>query len=396
MTDTSAPSTTETPAAPGEPSPPRGRSVLFYFGGLLLLVGAFVASMTLAATKKHAETVEADARHAELGAGPLVQVAQVEKAPPTRTVTLSGEVTAYRQATLYAKISGYLKMVRVDKGDRVRAGEVLGVMEAPEVEQEVASKQADLAIKKLTDARYNSLAASGIISQQDRERATADVNIASADLSRLNALRGYEVIRAPFDGVVTARHADPGALLQAATSTQGALPLVDVADLTRVRVYVHLAQSEALFVHEADPVLVWTDERPDQKVKATITRFSRDLDTRSRTMLTEIELDNREAGLYPGTFVRVRLELAAAPALAVPEDALAFRGGKTMAARVEGGKAKLVPVELGGTNGKTVRIVDGLREGDTVVLHPGDEVIDGAQIRVAPRPVASTGPPAGK
>src|SRR5262249_9448856 len=153
---------------------------------------------------------------------------------------------------LYAKVSGYLKVVRVEKGDHVKEGELLGVIESPETEHDVASKKADLAVKKLTDKRYKSLAESGIVSEQDRDRAAADVEIAAAELLRVSALRGYELIRAPFAGIITARYADPGALLQAATSSQSALPLVDVTDSARLRIFVYLAQQDALFVHEGD------------------------------------------------------------------------------------------------------------------------------------------------
>src|SRR5262249_42143836 len=194
--------------------------------------------------------------------------------------------------------------VRVDRGDRVEQNEVLGVIEVPEVEQEALPKRADLAMKKLTDSRYRSLAGEGVVSQQDTDRAAADLRIATADLARLEALRGYQVIRAPFAGTITARYADPGALLQAATSTQSALPLARVADLDRVRIDVYLGQKEALRVHVGDPVSVVVDHRA-APFEAKISRFEKELDPRTRTMLTEVELDNREAELYPGTFVHV-------------------------------------------------------------------------------------------
>ena len=351
---------------------------------LLCLLGAMLAgSVLLASNKRRAEAHEASVRAEALRAGPLVEIATVAPAPATRSLTLSGEARAFRQTTLYAKVSGYLKMVRVDKGDRVRDGEVLGVIEAPEVEQQVASKRADLDIKKLTEERYQGLADTGVISQQERDQAQADVRIASADLLALNALRGYEVIRAPFAGVITARYADPGALLQAATSSENALALVDVAEIDRVRIFVYLGQNEALFVHEGDPVSVYTEQFPDKKIAATITRFSRELDTRTRTMLTEIDVDNRAAGFLPGIYVRVDFSIPAPPAMEVPADALVFRNGGAAIAVEAGGRAKFVAIEAGDTDGKFVRVTRGVEAGDRVILHPGDDVADGSPVRVA-------------
>jgi RND family efflux transporter MFP subunit len=365
------------------------RHVVFHAFGLFIVAGAVAASVSLSAAKKRAEASDVSAREAELREGPLVAVASVEKAPPKRTITLPAEVHAYRQATLYAKVSGYLKLVRVDKGERVRSGEVLGVIEAPEVEQQVLSKQADLAIKKLTDARYRMLARNGLVSQQEMERAQADVSIANADLLALQTIRGYQVIRAPFDGVVTARYADPGALLQAATGSQSALPLVDVAELSRVRVQVHLAQTEALFVKDGDPVDVWTDERPNARVHGTVTRRSQSIDAKTRTKLVEVDLENKDGVLFPGTIVRAQLAIDAPDSLRVPADALVVRGGTTSVARVTGGHATFVRVEVVDSDGARVRVHGELEPGATIVLHPGDDVVDGAAVRVAPPPAAA-------
>jgi RND family efflux transporter MFP subunit len=320
----------------------------------------------------------------------LVEVAEARGAPPQRKITLSGEVHAFRESTLFAKVSGYLKLVRVDKGDRVADGEVLGVIEAPEVEEQIASKKADLAIKKLTDARYHDLAPSGVVSQQELDQAKAQVDIANADLATLNALRGYQVIRAPFAGIITARYADPGALLQAATSSQSALPLVRIADIDRVRVFVYLAQIDALRVHEGDPVEVWSDAHPEQHVQASVARFAKELDPRTRTMLTEVELDNREARFYPGVFVRVSLTLADSPSVVVPADAIFFDAGKSKVALAREGKARFVAVDVLETDGKNARLLPGtVDDGDRVILHPGDEVSDGAPVRVGSgRPLA--------
>jgi RND family efflux transporter MFP subunit len=358
---------------------------------LILLVGILGGvAFLLAQGRRRAEAEEARARADEAARGQFVEVAEARRSPPQRKVTLSGEVHAFHESTLFAKVSGYLKLVRVDKGDHVADGEVLGVIEAPEVEQQIASKKADVAIKKLTDARYHGLATAGVVSQQDLDQAKAQVNIATADLAALNALRGYQVIRAPFAGIITARYADPGALLQAATSSQAALPLVRIADIDRVRVFVYLGQGDALRVHEGDPAEVWSDAHPEQHIQASVARFAKELDPRTRTMLTEIELDNRDAHLYPGAYMRVGLTLADIASIVVPADAIFFDAGKSKVALARDGKAHFVAVDMMETDGKNARLLPGtLDEGDRVILHPSDEVSDGAPVRVGSgRPLA--------
>ena len=361
------------------------RGTLLYLVCAIVIGSMSVASLLLASNRRHAEREESNERRKAQERGPLVQVAIAEPAKPTRSVTLTGDVRAFREATLFAKVSGYVKMVNVDKGDPVREGEVLGVIEAPEVEQQVASKRADLDIKKITDDRYKALAQTGVVSQQDRDRAEADVRIANADLLALKALRGYEVIHAPFSGVITGRHADPGALLQAATSSDSALPLVDIADVESLRIFVYVGQSDAVGIHEADRVEITSDDYPGKVIDATITRFSKDLDPRTRTMLTEIDIDNRATRLLPGIFVHVKFDVAQSPGIGIPADALMLRGGASVVARVENGRAKFVTVDAGDSDGQTVRVRSGLNAGDRVVLHPGDDVVDGAQLQVATR-----------
>ncbi len=355
----------------------------FLYGFAVVMVGlAAGGTALLSVLRSRAEADERDARSKEVASGPLVETGVVKQSAPTRDITLSGEVHALKESTLYAKVSGYLQLIHVDKGDRVKGGEILGIVEAPEVEQQAISKRADLAVKRLTESRYQVLEKSGLLSQQDMEQAAANVNIAEADLKQLELLSGYQVIRAPFDGVITARFADPGALLQAATSTQAALALVSIADIDRVRVQAFLAQGDAVFVHEGDPVDVWTSEKPNVHANATVTRMAHELDPRTRTMLTEVEIDNRKTMFYPGSFVRVKLTLTAPPALSVPSDALIESGGKQMVAIVQGDHVRFSAVEVNETDGVDVRVQSGVQGGDVVVRHPSDDVVDGVRVRI--------------
>jgi len=352
-----------------------------------VLAAAGGGALLLSSGRRHAEAKESDDRIAELARGPRVQAGRLTEGRRMRTVTLTAEVHAYRKTTLFAKVSGYLKAIRVEKGDRVREGQVIGVLESPETDNELASKRADLAVKKLADERLKLLGPSGVVSQQERERAEADEAIASSELARLAALQGYQVIRAPFDGIVTARYADPGALLQAATSSQAALPLVDVADVHRVRVQTYLAQEDALAVHEGDAVTLFVEGREGHPIEVKVTRYTRQIDPRTRTMLTEIEVDNQDGALYPGTFVRARFSLGVAPSKSAPAEAIVFQAGRPGVFVVKDGHARLVPVETSDHDGQTVRLVSGdVAPGDLVVLHPGDDVFDGSPVQPVEQP----------
>ncbi len=353
------------------------------FAGFAAVAVAAGGTAALVVARNRSESRERDERREELAKGPIVEVAQVKASPPVRDFTVPAEVHALVESTIYAKVSGYLKLIHVDKGDRVKKDEVLGIIEAPEVSAPATAQRADLAVKKLTESRDQLLVKSGLLSQQDLDQAAANVNISEAALAQLQTLSGYQVIRAPFDGVVTARFADPGALLQAATQSVAALPLVSVANMDRVRVQAFLAQGEALFVHPGDHVTVWAQEKPDVRAEATVTRMAHELDPKTRTMLTEIEIDNTKTGFYPGTVVRVRLSLAMPESLTIPSDALVESGGKYTVAVVQNDHVSFVAVDVVDTNGTETHVRNGLKAGDTIVRHPSDDVVEGVKVRVA-------------
>jgi RND family efflux transporter MFP subunit len=350
------------------------------FGVVALAAGGTAA---LVVARNHAEAKERTERKEALDQGPLVEVGDVKAAAPVRQMTVPGEVHALVESTIYAKVSGYLKLIHVDKGDHVKKDEILGIIEAPEVEAQAASQRADLAVKRLTESRDQLLLTTGLLSQQDLDQAAANVNISDATLRQLETLSGYQVIRAPFDGIITARFADPGALLQAATQSVSALALVSVANIDRVRVQTFLAQAEALFVHEGDHVSVWAQEKPDVKAEATVTRMAKELDAKTRTMLTEIEIDNTKTGFYPGSVIRVRLSIAMPEAVSIASDSIAFNGGKYQVALVRNEHVHYSDVQVLDTNGTDTRISEGVKLGDVVIRHPSDDVVEGVKVRIA-------------
>jgi membrane fusion protein (multidrug efflux system) len=381
------------PAAPAAPAAPHAQSRraawgLYAFGVAAVLSVGLVATRVVR-ERSAAVSVEAARRRQEVSAGTRVVVGRVRSLPAGRTLTLPGEAKPWRQATLFAKISGYVKRMLVDKGDRVREGQVLATLESPDTDQQVLSARAGLATKKLVADRYQKLAPAGVVSQQELDQASGSLQVAQADLARVASLEAYESIRSPFDGVVTARFVDVGALLPAATgSTTGAQPVVEVTDMTKVRVYVYPGQGDAPFVREGMPVKLESDARPGEKIDGSVTRTAHALDARTRTMLIEIDVDNKNGWVLPGVFVRVTMTLDTPPALVVPAEAVFLRDGKPVVAVVEGGRVRFAAIETGDDDGRVVRVLSGLAEGQEVALHVGDEVSDGATVQVvtpAPR-----------
>ena len=301
----------------------------------------------------------------------------------TRLVKLPGDVRPFRQVTLYAKVSGYLRDINVDKGDRVVAGQVLGVVESPETDSQEKSIAASRTDKASVAARYQALVGSGVVSQQDMDKANADLQTASADLARVQALKGYEMIRAPFAGVVTSRYVDAGALLAAATGSTGNVqPLVDVAYIRTVRIYIYIGQTEASYVRQGDVVHITPQGQGAVDVPARITRISRALEPRTRTMLAEIDLDNAKDLFFPGVFVDVALNINLPASIVIPADAVILREGVQQVAVIENNIVRFRTVRVGDNDGHLVRVYHGLAAGDLVGVHLGDDVFDGAKVEI--------------
>lgn len=336
--------------------------------------------------KQMAHAKEAHAREAKLADGPLVKLHTLALSPPERIVQLQGEALPYASTTLYAKVSGFLKDIRVDKGDHVRKGQVMGRLESPEVEQDFQSLKADALQKQDDLKRAESLRKSDLISQQQVEAARTAARMADAKLSSQGALRNYQVLTAPFDGVVTARYADPGALVQnAQNGASGAQPLVTVSKIDRLRVSLYLDQRYAALAKPGLTVTLTSVDRPDAPLAAKVTRTSGALDPRTRTLLTEVEVDNRKGQLLAGAFVNVSLALKVTPRLELPVEALVLKGGQTFVA-VFGSdqKVQMRPVQVGSEDNQRLPVISGLKAGEQVILNPGEYAQDGMKVRPAP------------
>jgi RND family efflux transporter MFP subunit len=327
-------------------------------------------------------------RIAQVKAGPEVRVVAAIRSPGGRSVSLVGEARPYATVTLYAKVSGYIKEIRVDKGDRVKEGQVLAVIESPELDQQYEATLADAKNKRRDAIRAKPLLENGSISIQDADRAETAAQQAEANTEALRIQKDYQIIRAPFPAVVTARFVDPGALVQSAVTSQtAALPIVTLSKTNRIRVYVYLDQRDASLVRVGDAAEISDAARPHIRLVASVSRISGQLDDRTRTLLVEIDVDNSRGLLLAGGFVQVSLALKTQPSVEIPAAALLMKGEKSFVAVVSSGnRVSFRPVVISDSDAKTVRFSSGLEEGENVILNPGWGILDGGEVQ----PVAFT------
>jgi membrane fusion protein, multidrug efflux system len=355
----------------------------FYLGWTGAVAAAFIATAGLVLAREFWIGREAAEREAEQDRGPRVLVQPVQHASTARELRLPAEIHGFDETPVYAKVSGYLKTIRVDKGDRVEQGDVLAILESPELDHEVANARANYEIKALTDRRNRALLRRGVISQQQADQSSADMQQAKASFDSLTAMQAYEVIRAPFSGIITARYVDQGALIpQATTPSSASSPIVAMATLSPLRVYAQLPQSAAPFVKNGDQASIALAEYPGREFKGAVTRHPDALASATRTMLVEVDLDNRDLALLPGMYAQIAVRVAMpAGAPTVPDDALVFRDGKVYVPIVRGGRLHLSEVSLGYDDGQTVQITRGLGGDEMVAMNVGQSAREGEPVQ---------------
>jgi membrane fusion protein (multidrug efflux system) len=347
---------------------------------ILVVVGLTTALVTLHA---HRLNAEAGALGREIEKGPRVLVIRVKQAPRTRSLELPGTVRGFVETSVYAKVSGYLRTMKVDKGDRIKRGQLLATLESPELDHEVANARAAYQLAKLTDERNQSLLHEGVIARQSADESEARVKETAATLQQLVAMNDYKAIRAPFDGVVTARLIDPGALIPQSTAPAAAnVPLLQLATLSPLRIYADVPQSLALFVRDGDPATITVTEYPGRIFEGSVTRHPEALANATRTMLVEVDMPNDDHALLPGMYARMGLRVSAPEGPPqVPDDALIFRDGKPFVPLVRNDHLKLAAVALGYDDGVNVQITKGVETGDMVAINVGQAAHDGAPVR---------------
>ena len=360
--------------------PGRGK---LYVTGLVTVIVAVAGVLLLRFTRAEQTSAEALSRAAALDRGPRVAVVTVARSKPERSISAQAEARAYASVTVYAKISGYLKDIRVDRGDHVQQGQVLAMIESPELDKQYEAALANARDRRSIADRLAPLAQTQAVSEQEAQSALAAADAAEANVGSLAAQKAYEIVRAPFNGTVTARYADPGALLQNATAAQtSARPLVSVSQTDRLRVTAYLDQRDAPFVHVDDPAEITLPEQPGWEGVGRVSRASGELDPKTRTMLVEVDLQNRDGRIVPGSFVRVALRIGIPQGLEAPVEALVLRGKEPFVAVVtEENRVAFRKVRLAGDDGVQVRVLEGLTEGQRVALNIGDSIADGDPVQ---------------
>jgi RND family efflux transporter MFP subunit len=327
-----------------------------------------------------------------------VQVLKPQRRDVAQTLTLPANISPWYQATLYAKVPGYLKWMGFDKGDQVKKGQLLAVIDAPEVEEQYRQAQADYKIKKVTYQRLANVWKENpdVIAKQDVDMAEAAAEAAKHLMESRRTLLDYTKVYAPFSGVITARFADPGSMIQAATgSATQAAPLYTIMDLDIVRVYASVPQEAALLAKPGVKVVLTSRELDPQAFTAAITRTTGALDPATRTLLAEIDLANKDHRLKPGMFVYATFYFREHPnALVIPPSAIASGGPeKTKAVFVvRQGKAYRVPIKTDIDDGVWVEVVGGLTDDDEVVVVGKTGLTDGASVIASPYSLPSGQP----
>ena len=360
---------------------PTGRFFVAGWVGAIALILIATAGLVLARELWIGRQTSELEQQAQLG--PRVMVARASRSPGIRYIKLPTSIHGYIETPIYAKIAGYLKEIKVDKGDRVRTDQVLAILESPELDHQVENARANYQISALTDGRNQQLMSQGVVAQQTADESHAAMLQAKATLNSLIATQAYEVIKAPFDGLVTARYVDPGTLIpQTTTPSGGGTPVVAMATLNPLRVYADMPQASAPFIKNGDAATVTVNEYPGREFKGTVTRHPEALASATRTMLVEVDLQNPDQALYPGMYATTAFVVnVAAGAPRVPDDALIFRDGKAYVPIVRARTLHLAPVTLGYDNGEMVEVTRGIEENDLVALNVGQSAREGEGVQ---------------
>ncbi|MGP9811743.1 efflux RND transporter periplasmic adaptor subunit [Rhodopseudomonas sp. NSM] len=325
----------------------------------------------------------------------------------TNTLDLPGRLEAYSRAPIYARVSGYVKSWSADIGAKVKAGQVIAEVEAPDLDQQLLQARADLASQqasaRLSEATLNrrkTLLASNFVSAQEIDERTADlankkaaVNSGEANVERLEALAGYKKITAPFDGVVTERNTDVGALISAGSSAGPAMFVV--SDIAKLRVYVNVPQTYVPMVRIGAKAVITLPEYPNRSFPATVEASSQAVDVSSGTTRMQLALDNAKGELMPGGYANVKLGLVRdGVSLHIPASALMFnRSGLRVAVVGPDDRVQLKTVTIARDLGREIELASGLSPDDRIIVAPPDGIADGEKVRVVGNDAGKTGKP---
>jgi membrane fusion protein (multidrug efflux system) len=364
------------------PSTRAGRSVGFYVVGLLIVAGAAIAVGYFHVSRDSRVAVARAAQASAIDRGPRVETVSAGQGPEERTIKLLADVRSMKVATLYSKVSGYVKSVSVDRGDMVTAGQVVAQVESPELDQQFASASVDLENKKRNLERSRELLAKGNTTQVSTYQYETDAKVAEANVAVLATNKGYQIVRAPFSGRVTARFVDPGALVtNAQTNFMSSLPFMTISDDSRLRVYAYVQQQDVPFVHVGDRADVVDASNPGRVRAATVTRMTGELDARTRAMQVEVNIDNTDGFLVSGSFAYVQIHVPVQSYPQIPMSGLIVRGEDYFVATLDNDVIRFKPIKVASTDGTVVAVSQGLAKGDKIAVNLPDEVTEGSRVQ---------------
>ena len=375
------------------PQPKGKRSWIPLIATILLGIGVAYIVMTGLAKRVSAERILKES--AQESALVNVHLVQPSIGSALDEIALPGNVQAINEAPIYARTNGYLKAWYFDIGAHVQQGQLLAEIEAPEVDKqlqqaraELATTEASLELAKSTAERWKSLLRTNSVSQQETDEKIANANVwktnydaAASNVKRLEDLKSFQRIHAPFSGVITARNTDIGALISA-TATSPDQELFHLSAIHRLRVFINIPQMYASSAQKGSRASITLQESPSKKYTGRLVRTSNAIDPVARTLRTEFEVDNRNGELLPGSYVTVHLKLGEkTKALTIPATALLFRGeGLRVAVVKNDHTTQLVPITIGRDFGSSVEVLSGLKLEDQVIADPPDSLTDGSKV----------------
>jgi RND family efflux transporter MFP subunit len=335
---------------------------------------------------------------------PTVVTVTPNRTPLGEELVLPGSVQAYVEAPIYARTSGYLKEWRTDIGTQVTKGQLLGEIDAPEVDRQLSQAEADLAtaranesLSNSTNVRWKGLLTTESVSKQDADEKAGDAaakkaaaDSAAANVARLRELESFKRVVAPFSGVITARNTDIGALINAGQSA-GA-ELFRIADMHKLRIFVQVPEGYAAVTRPGLEADLRFAEQPNRTFTATTVRTSNALDPTLRTLQVELELDNANRDVFPGAYAEVHFKLpASAQSLRLPANTVLFRAAGLQVATIDAQKhVKLKSIVQGRDFGNTIEILSGVEPDEVVILNPPDSLTDGVLVRISSPPPAAS------
>jgi RND family efflux transporter MFP subunit len=379
---------------PAGQSEPRGRGRVAI--GTTVFVACLIAVVIIYGirTRLSAETaLQATTDHDSVL---TVTVTHPQPAPHTQEIVYPGNTQAFIDSPIYARTNGYLKRWYFDIGARVKQGQLLAEIETPELDQQLRQARADLAtseanyrLSQITAVRNENLLKTDSVSTQERDNAVngnaaneAIVHSNQANVARLEQLQSYEKVYAPFDGVITARSTDIGALIDAGANAPK--ELFHIGSINKLRVYVALPEVYSPAARPGTSADLTLDEFPGQTFHGTLVRNSNAIDYSSRTLLVEVDVDNPKGLLMPGSYAQVHFKIPAdISSVVIPSNALLFRKEGLQVGVVRTGKAQLVQVTPGHDYGATMEILAGLQPTDDVILNPADSLVSGTPVQIS-------------